>query len=57
MVVRAFSKGVVESEWLRQCAAIERKCFAKHEAMDVAAEARGRGVTGRALVSVVFLGC
>ena len=27
------------------CAAIEKKCFAKHEAMDVAAEARGRGVT------------
>jgi len=30
---------------LAQCAAIERKCFAKHEAMDLHAECKKRGVT------------
>ena len=31
--------------WINMCAAIEKKCFAKHEAMDVAKEAKARGVT------------
>jgi ribosomal protein S18 acetylase RimI-like enzyme len=28
---------------LQRCSALERKCFAKHEAMDLAVETRGRG--------------
>lgn len=33
-----FGRGVLE-----RCGALERRCFAKHEAMDLAAETRGRG--------------
>ena len=31
--------------WVSQCSALEKKTFAKHEAMDIAAEVHGRGVT------------
>ena len=34
-----------DAHWVALCSAMERKCFAKHEAMDVAKEARGRGAT------------
>ena len=34
-----------EPAWITQLQTIERKCFAKHEAMDVAKELKGRGVT------------
>eukprot|EP00316_Scyphosphaera_apsteinii_P021476 CAMPEP_0119306886 /NCGR_PEP_ID=MMETSP1333-20130426/7534_1 /TAXON_ID=418940 /ORGANISM="Scyphosphaera apsteinii, Strain RCC1455" /LENGTH=171 /DNA_ID=CAMNT_0007310313 /DNA_START=56 /DNA_END=571 /DNA_ORIENTATION=- len=35
--------GLQDPSLLEGCATIERKCFAKHEAMDVAAEVRKRG--------------
>jgi 2-(3-amino-3-carboxypropyl)histidine synthase len=38
------ARGATEANWLAMCASIEKKCFAKHEAMDVAKEASGRGV-------------
>jgi len=34
-----------DENWVGLCSAIERRAFAKHEAMDVAKEVRGRGVT------------
>ena len=34
-----------DGAWLEMCAAMEKKCFAKHEAMDIPREAKGRGVT------------
>ena len=34
-----------DAAWVGMCSAIERKCFPKHEAMDVAKEVKGRGVT------------
>lgn len=38
------SKGTAE-RWLPQCVALEKKCFAKHEAMDIAAELKNRSTT------------
>ena len=35
----------VDAAWLAQLQTIERKAFAKHEAMDVAKEAKARGVS------------
>ena len=43
--VSVLSKGAKDVNWVQMCGAIERKCFAKHEAMDVAKEVKGRGVT------------
>ena len=34
-----------DAHWVALCSAMERKCFAKHEAMDVTKEAKGRGAT------------
>ena len=34
-----------DERWLSMCAEIEKLCFRKHEAMDVAKEATGRGVS------------
>lgn len=34
-----------DKEWIAHLQGIERKCFAKHEAMDVAKESKGRGVS------------
>ena len=42
MIVTAKGK---DPSWIQMCGTIERKCYAKHEAMDVAKEVRGRGVT------------
>ena len=33
------------AHWVGLCSTIERKCFAKHEAMDIATEAKRRDVT------------
>ena len=34
-----------DASWVGQCATIEKRAFAKHEAMDIAKEVKGRGVT------------
>jgi ribosomal protein S18 acetylase RimI-like enzyme len=34
-----------DSVWIAMCASMEKKCFAKHEAMDISQEVKGRGVT------------
>ena len=39
------STRTAEATWIGMCASIEKKCFAKHEAMDIAKEAKTRGVT------------
>jgi len=38
-------KAAAADSWVMQCSALERKCFAKHEAMNVATEVKARNTT------------